>query len=85
MWLAIELLFIIFCIVETKGTFVGFFFLIYENLFEPRQIYCVGRTSEEMAALFEGEEDTVNLITAGGVNGVKSIKKVRGLQYIRYP
>jgi hypothetical protein len=59
-WLVVELVFVVTCIVETRGT--------ADQLPHPHRVanWLLGRTLEETAALFDGDEQPQDLVAMGG-------------------
>ncbi len=58
-WLLFELIFVVMCVVETKGTSHLALYLAVAN--KPS-----GRTLEETAALFDGDQQQQDLVLMGG-------------------
>ncbi len=78
-WLIIELVFVVAFIVETKGT-----------MSDPRSmaillIYSVGRTLEETAALFDGDEQPQDLANMGGEAATLTMNRGLALQLQERP
>lgn len=73
-WLIIELVFVVTYLVETKGDIlitISEFILMF-----PRNI---GRTLEETAALFDGEQQPQDLVQLGGEAATMTMSRGHGL------